>query len=330
MTTIPLRSLPIATALILLAASSAQAQSSVTAYGLFDVSAGVSRVPGGTSVKNVDSGKMTTSYIGFRGSEDLGGGLSVQFKLEHFLRADTGDAARFTGDTFWSRNALVGLSHTQWGTVTLGRNTTPLFVTTLSYNAFGDSFGYSPSIRHYYTSGTTTGDSGWSDSVVYSSPRFGGFSFGLAGALGEGSNGRNVGANVGYSDGPVAASLVYQEVKKDGATAVNDSRTWQLGASYDAGVAKVFGQLGKVDNLTTTHDYRIVGLGARMPVAQSGAFLAQWGRLSPDTGAKRNTLSLGYDHSVSKRTDIYMVGMRDKVENLSTGYGVSVGLRHRF
>jgi predicted porin len=324
---------PLVSALLLLAVGAAHAQSgsSVSLYGLFDVSAGSSRTAGASSsMKAVDSGKMTTSYLGFRGSEDLGGGVSALFKLEHFLRNDTGEAARFTGDGFWSRNAYVGLSSAQWGTLTLGRNTTPLFVATLSYNAFGDSFGYSPSIRHYFTSGTTTGDSGWSDSFVYSSPRFGGVSVGLAGALGEGSNGRNWGANVSYAGGPVGASLVYQEVKKDGTTAVNDSRTWQLGASYDAGVAKVFGQIGKVDNLTTTRDYRIVGLGARVPVTQSGALLAQWGRVTPDTGAKRNTLSLGYDHNLSKRTDVYLVGMRDKVEGLSTGHGVSVGVRHRF
>lgn len=67
-----------------------------------------------------------------------------------------------------------------------------------------------------------------------------------------------------------------------------------------------------------------------MPVTTAGAVLAQWGRITPDSGARRNTLSLGYDHNLSKRTDVYLVGMRDKVENLSTGLSVSVGVRHRF
>jgi predicted porin len=322
---------PVTAALALLAlGGTASAQSSVTLYGLFDVSASVSRAPGGSSMNSVDSGKMTTSYLGLRGSEDLGGGLSALFKLEHFLRADTGEAARSGTDPFWSRTAHVGLSGAQWGTLTLGRNTTPLFVATLAYNAFGDSFGYSPSIRHYFTSGTTTGDSGWSDSFVYSSPRFGGVSVGLSGSLGEGSNGRNWGANVSYAGGPVGASLVYQEVKKDGTAAIADTRTSQLGLSYDFSVVKAFGQYGYVHNLTTTRSYHIAGLGARVPVTTAGAVLAQWGRITPDSGARRNTLSLGYDHNLSKRTDVYLVGMRDKVENLSTGLSVSVGVRHRF
>ena len=46
---------------------------------------------------------------------------------------------------------------------------------TINFNAFGDSFGYSPSVRHIYTSNTVTGDSGWSDSVLYTTPNMGGF-----------------------------------------------------------------------------------------------------------------------------------------------------------
>ncbi|MDZ4239742.1 MAG: porin, partial [Hydrogenophaga sp.] len=92
-----------------LTALSAQAQSTVTAYGLLDLSVGSTKAPGGTSTTAVDSGKMTTSFIGFGGSEDLGGGLSAVFKMEGFLRVDTGDQGRFTGDTTWARTASVGL-----------------------------------------------------------------------------------------------------------------------------------------------------------------------------------------------------------------------------
>ena len=163
---------------------------------------GSTKAPGGSSVKTVDSGKMTTSYFGFGGKEDLGGGLSAVFKLESFMRAHTGAQGRFDGDTAFARSANVGLSHKDYGTMTFGRNTTALFVSTLMYNAFGDSFGYSPSIRHYFTSGTTTGDTGWSDSFAYASPTFGGVRFGLAGANKNSgsavSNGGNWSANLGY------------------------------------------------------------------------------------------------------------------------------------
>ena len=319
----------IASAALLCGTTTASAQSTVNLYGLIDLSIGSNKAPGGTRLRDVDSGKMTTSYLGFSATEDLGSGLSAVVKMEHFLRADTGEAGRFGGDTFWARTAHVGLSSKAAGTVTLGRNTTPLFVATLRMNAFGDSFGYSPSIRHYFTSGTVTGDTGWSDSILYTSPRWGGFSFGLIGALAEGSNGRNWGMNAGYADGPVAATVTLQSVKKDGTAAVADTRTWQLGGSYDFGAAKLFGQYDRVKNETVVNQYRITEIGAKVPVG-AGAVLAQWGQIKPDTGAKRDTLSLGYDHNLSKRTDVYAVAMRDHVAGLSTGLGYALGVRHRF
>jgi len=273
---------------------------------------------------------MTTSWIGLNGSEDLGGGLRALWRMEHFLQADTGSAGRFNGDAFWARNAFVGLSSQALGTVTLGRNTTALFVTTLLNNAFGDAFGYSPSIRHYFTSGTVTGDTGWSDSIAYYSPKFGGLSFGAAAALKEPSNGGNWSANVGYAAGPLSATVVMQEVKKDGASAVADTRTWQLAGNYAlTDGLKLFAQYGQVDNLSTGADYRISGAGVRA-VLGLGAVLAQYGHVSADVGGNRNTFSLGYDHFLSKRTDLYAVMMSDKQAGKSSGSAYAVGMRHRF
>lgn len=323
----------------------AHAQSSVNLFGLLDLSIGSNKAPGGSSQTGIDSGKMTTSYFGMRGSEDLGGGLSAVFRLEGFLLADTGASGRFPGDTLFSRTASVGLSSKSFGTFTLGRNTTPLFISTISFNPFGDSYGYSPSTRHFFTSGTVTGDSAWNNSALYSSPDFGGFKFGLIGATaatkssGVGStNGSNWGANVGYAAGPLSAALVYQSAKKDetrpllaaAAPAVQaDTRTWQLNGAYDFNVVKAFAQYGEVKNTTFTNTYRISELGARVPVG-AGAVLAAWGRVAPKTGADRNTVSLGYDYNLSKRTDVYAVAMRDKLENISAGRSYSVGIRHRF
>ena len=326
-------------ALFAATALGAHAQSSVNLYGLIDLSIGSSKlaVPGAISQTSVDSGKMTTSYFGMRGSEDLGGGLSAVFRLEGFVRADTGASGRFTGDTLFSRTASVGLSSKSFGTFTVGRNTTPLFVSTVSFNPFGDSYGYSPSTRHYFTSGTVTGDSAWNNSVLYSSPDFGGFKFGLIGAVAApestgaaSTNGSNWGANVGYAAGPFSTALVYQSVKKDEPTAVlADTRTWQLNGAYDFTVVKAFAQYGEVKNTTTSNNYRISELGARVPVG-AGAVLAAWGRVAPKTGADRNTVSLGYDYNLSKRTDVYAVAMRDKIDNISSGSSYSVGIRHRF
>lgn len=309
----------------------AMAQSSVTLSGLLDISAGQSKAAGSSNkVWGVDNGQMTTSWFGASGSEDLGGGLSALFTLQSFMRADTGASGRFGADTFWARNAFVGLASSSLGKVTIGRNTTPFFVTTLSFNPFGDSFGYSPSIRHYFTSGTLTGDSGWSDSVLYTSPKLGGATLQLFMAAAEaGSNGRNHGVNLRWGAGAFDSALSWQDVKKDGATAVADTKSWQGAASYDFGVARLFGQFGNVANKTSGNEYDIVGLGASVPVG-NGKILAQWGQIKPETGAKRKTFSAGYDYFLSKRTDLYAVAMSDKIDGQTSGSAFSVGIRHRY
>src|SRR6185436_14110861 len=111
-----------------------------------------------------------------------------------------GAAGRFNGDAFWARDAYVGLSGA-FGTTTLGRNTTPLFVSTLLFNAFGDSFGFSPSIRQMFTPALLPffGDTGWNNSLAYASNENNGWSFNLIGNLGEGAAGaagKNIGANL--------------------------------------------------------------------------------------------------------------------------------------
>jgi predicted porin len=87
-------------------------------------------------------GSMTTSFFGFRGGEDLGDGLAAYFVPESYMRPDTGESGRFGGDPFLTRNAYLGLSSASWDSIELGRNTTPLFVTTLRFNAFGPSIGF--------------------------------------------------------------------------------------------------------------------------------------------------------------------------------------------
>lgn len=316
-------------ALIALASvSAAQAQTTVSMYGLVDLSAGRSQAPGGVASNGVNSGNMSTSYFGLKGSEDLGGGMSAQFAIESFLRGDSGSAGRFDADVFWARSAYVGLSG-GFGSVAIGRNTTSLFVNTLIFNAFGDSFGYSPSIRHNFTSGTVTGDTGWADSIKYTSPRFGGLSFtGHIAANDEGAgSGRNTGLSALYFGGALGLGFAWQKVEKGATTA--DTTTWQLGGSYALGDTKLFAQYGSVDNDTSGMGYDITGLGASIK-AGAGNVLAQWGRISPDSGAKRTTFSVGYDYFLSKRTDLYAVFMSDKISGLSGGTNYGVGIRHKF
>ena len=321
------------------------AQSNVSIYGLMDMSAGQFQATGSSNkLWLAQSGRMSTSFLGFKGSEDLGGGLKGVFTIEHFVRLDTGDAGRFNGDAFWSRSAYVGLSGA-FGTTKLGRNTTPLFVSTLIFNALGDSFGYSPSIRQLFTPNTGAGmlaffgDTGWNNSLAYNSPNFNGLSLNLLGNLGEGAagaTGKNIGGNVLYFGGPVAATLAVQQVK-NGAFGVpagwKSQDTVQVGLSYDLSVVKLFGQytLAKT-KATAGTETKIYGIGAAVPIG-AGKALLQYGNATADKGATEvvnKTLTLAYDYNLSKNTDVYAVIVNDKATALSAGNSVAAGLRLRF
>lgn len=322
-----------------LGAATAQAQANVSMFGLIDLSFGASQAPGGKSSKNVNSGNMTTSFFGIKGSEDLGGGMNAVFALESFMRNDTGAAGRFETDTFWARSAYVGLASKGAGTLTLGRNTTSLFVNTLLFNSFGDSFGFSPAIRQTFTSSGTprtqasdvqvSGDTGWSDSIKYASPSFAGLSFTAHVAAAEAVGGRNLGLSALYFAGPLAAGFAWQKVEKGTGPFNADTTAWQLGASYKLDPLKLYAQYGSNDNKTLDNTIKVWGLGADYSIGL-GKVLLQYGQLSPDVGANQKTLSLGYDHFMSKRTDLYAVMMNDKKTGLSSGTSDAVGVRHRF
>jgi predicted porin len=109
---------------------------------------------------------------------------------------------------------------------------------------------------------------------------------------------------------------------------------WQLGASYDLKVAKLFGQYGSVETKATARvDTDLYQFGASVPVGGLGFILASYGNAKAEvagTATTRKTFSLGYDYYLSKSTDVYAVVMNDKQTNLSSGTSVAVGIRARF
>lgn len=343
-----LKSVALAAATLCLSAP-ALAQSSVSLYGLVDVSAGRFQDAGAPKVNKVQSGNMATSFLGFSGKEELSSTLKAKFAIETFFRADTGEAGRFGGDAYWARAAWVGLEG-DFGSTVLGRTTNQFFVSTLIFNAFGDSFGYSPSIRQVLTPSVVhpqmlpfLGDTGWSNSILYSSPRSGGFSFNLQGSLGEGAasaRGHNVGANVLYFGGPFGATFAYQQVKQGLTfapaiitTGFDSQDSAQIGLSYDAKVVKLFGQYSLVKTKAATETQsKIYGLGASVPVG-AGRFLAQYGHATaeyPTTEVVNKTLTVGYDHFLSKSTDLYALVMHDRLTGLSNGNTLAAGLKVKF
>lgn len=238
-------------------AGAASAQSSVTIYGIVDV--GVSKINDGQSnltfLSTNQIGRQdavtvrssTPSRLGFRGSEDLGGGLKANFTLEHRLAPDIGNTE--PGTVFWHGQAWVGLSG-NFGEVRLGRQYVPAFWVASS----SDPWGYDYNVAGV-AGFTRAGDpiSRANNSVTYRTPNLSGFSaeaqisapeggdatgtVGNAGAAQPGQAGyRNVGGNVQYSAGPLWVGATINDLHTTGFS--SNHRFYAVGAAYDFGVVR--------------------------------------------------------------------------------------------
>jgi predicted porin len=346
-----------ACAALLASASSAFAQSSVQLYGQVDEWVGAQKFPDGKSAAQVSGGGMSTSYWGLKGAEDLGNGYKAIFAIEGFFLAQNGQYGRFTGDTMFSRNAYVGVE-SPYGTVTAGRLTTPLFVSTILFNPFVDSYQFSPMVWHTYlglgtfptysTDMGVTGDSGWSNAVSYSSPNFNGLTAQAMYALGNtaGENGaKKWSGQVLYFHGPFAATAVYQYVNfnsvpgdlgsfdTSGVPGLKSQSVAQAGVSYDMKFVKFYGQYMYTYNQQTISSWHVnTGQGGVTVPAGPGSVMASYA-YSRDGGGlnqTRQTASIGYDYPLSKRTDVYAAYMYDKISSQSSGDTYGVGLRAKF
>lgn len=329
----------------LLCAAGAHAQSSVQLTGLVDVFAGSMKMAGDASSKSVvDSGGLTTSWFGMKGTEDLGGGLKAHFNLTSFIKVDTGTQGRFTGDTFFSRDANVSLSG-GFGSVLLGRWMAPNFLPSVVGNPLGDSFTFSPLILHKDVplfNGTgwrsmTPADTGWSNQIVYSTPDIGGFKANLQYQFGEqaGKSGKNnVGVNFFYFGGPLTLTGFYENADINNPVntlLANNQKYWMLLGAYDFGVVKPFVSYGQAKADNNPNKAKTVQLGASVPVGPAGKVLVEWVKTDlSQTKVDRKTYTVGYDHFLSKRTDVYAMYMNDKITSQTNGNSFGVGIRHRF
>jgi predicted porin len=316
----------------------AQAQNNVL-YGLVDASGSRSRPPGGDYRWQLDSGSMSRTYLGFRGSEDLGGGVRAVYRLESYFGIDTGVVGSRSGDAFFGRDANVGLSG-QFGSTVLGRNVSPLFLTTVTFNAFGESLGFSPSTRQYF-GGTVVADRSWNNSVAYTNnPRDPLRVHFVANARevngGVLDNGHNYGMSVSYVSGPFATALVWEKIQNSAlpVPAGFDQQTVIQGSvSYDFKAVRLYGQLGRIKTDAATHTRTVLWqLGAAVPIGQ-GLILAAYGNSQAKTDFSQitdRTYSLGYDYFLSKGTDIYVAALYEKTFQLSSGNSIAGGVRFRF
>jgi predicted porin len=234
-------------------AGAASAQSSVTLYGVIDMTLQRNdpKASGLPSTTGVNSGHQAGSRLGFRGSEDLGGGVRAIFTLENGYNPDNGTLGQ--GGRIFGRQAFAGLAG-GFGDLVLGR--VPAFGSgTGSYDMigvgdpFGTGFGISSLASTFSTIGVTLRPS---NSILYRSPSFGGFRFGVqysfqvladAELAGSGNNNSYVGAGASFGSGPVSLAVTYDQIRPTDAQKVagfNDNQTHiQVGGSFDFKVVKL-------------------------------------------------------------------------------------------
>lgn len=335
----------ISLAVLAAASNIASAQSSVTIYGVVD--AGIVSERGalaGSDVK-LSSGVGSASRLGFRGTEDLGHGLSAVFVLESGFNVDTG-TSDVSGSLF-NRQAFAGLKSTTVGGLTFGRQYTPYY-NTLSQVADPFGGGYAGTAKNLLPANVRT-----SNAIVYATPTVSGFNGDLSYSLGEqaGNNtaGRQIGASVAYVNGPLTARLAYNNRNSDAIAAGSSpasypgsGRNLLLAANYDFAVAKAFLAYGEdkgfnssvingaiaatpqfkvnafgAGNVTASTDSTDFIVGATAPVFTVGTIMASYVRKNDKTALNQDAtqFGIGYLHALSKRTSAYVAFAKVKNNN---------------
>lgn len=290
------------------------AQSSVTLYGVADVGIEyLSNAPsssGGNNLVRMSAGNMSTSRWGLRGTEDLGGGLKALFELESGFSLDTGQSS--SAGRLFDRSALVGLA-SQYGQLTLGRQTTVLYDTAIQF----DPMGFAPRYSLYKSDDTIAGRA--ANAVKYKGS-FGGmtamalYSFGRTGGgevPGEPKVDREMSAGLIYSTGPLSVGALYDEYQ--GSTValqgLKDRRAL-VGVSYGIGPAKLYagyrwfnGNISASATGTRSNLYW-AGLRYQLTSALSLAGAAYYTDVR-GSGADPLMFVASTDYAFSKRTDLY-------------------------
>lgn len=335
----------IALAVAGLVSAPAFAQSNVQIYGVVD--AGVGFASGDDNkFRGVNSGLLSASRIGFRGTEDLGNGLKAVFQLEYGINVDTGDG--ITG----ARQSFVGLQG-GFGFVGLGRQYSPGHNMLGSLDHFGGSSGFAPHLKLSNAPGATIANGGpgrINNAISYKSPNMSGFTVEAMYAFGEDADqadaadnrSRNnfIGLGGQYKNGGLTAALVYH--KRDGGAA-SDQKEWMAGVGYDFGVVAVNGVYQQV-KVGSDKD-KVWNVNAKVPVSERGNVLIGYAKLSAENGDEdANSWTVAYTHSLSKRTTAYAGYNRvsnDSAQNRAAatglaaetgenGSGFIVGVRHTF
>jgi predicted porin len=298
-------------------AGTAMAQSSVSVYGIADLWVGKTK---GQSAE-MGSGGLSTSRLGFKGTEDLGGGLKAHFTLEQKIDLTNGKTNDFTFD----RQANVGFSGA-FGTVKLGRGWNPMDDIFGAANSGFDSALSANAIWLNSYNGAAN------DQIYYATPEFAGFTAAVSTQLkGDVVGGKKLNAfNVTYANGPVAVALGYEEDQAGGS-----QKGTMLNGSYDLGVAKLLASYYTTKNTggvagDKVNSYQI---GADVPVSSVLTVSVGYASTKPSAGQSDSAFGVAAAYSLSKRTVVY-AGLRQESVKASNGQAdedfYAVGVRHNF
>jgi predicted porin len=268
-----------------------------------------------------------SSALIFSGKEDLGGGMHAGFELATFVHTDTG-AAR---TPFWARRSVVTLGGS-FGEIYLGRSLTPqqlmaLLADPWYWDGSGSQVGWFVQQAHY----RSTAFIRTNNTLGYVSPNVAGFTLSLAAAAGENTVSRNLGGSLVYSKGPIWAGIAHDRSHGFFNNPTEDKVTTAV-AAYDFGVVRPMASFSssKVNGVS----YKGYSLAMTAPVG-SGSLKAQYASLDDiDTAApdkqKFNKVGLGYEHSLSKRTSVFVQVSHAKAQTYTAKNVVELGLQHGF
>lgn len=344
-------------AVISLSASmAANAQSSVTLYGVIDEGLNYTNNAGGHSAYQLESGYAMGSRWGLKMKEDLGGGLAAIATLENGFDVNNGRLGQ--GGRMFGRQAYVGLSSATLGSITTGRQYDSLVDYVGQLSATGSWGGYI--FAHPYDNDNLSNSFRVNNSIKYTSPSIGGFSggglFGFSNAAGGFSNNRTWSIGGQYAFGPFLAAAGYLSATNPGFTAGgaqatddanfvgSDLRIITAGVSYTISSATIGFVYGNtfIKNPSST----VYLAGTLNPVGGSTSSLrfsnyevnAKWqftpafyvggmysftdGTFDGSNGKQQpkwHQIGLMADYFLSKRTDVYVQGVYQKRAGDATG-----------
>ena len=290
------------------AAPAFAATSNVDIYGKLHVSVNfVDDQPVGTSDVGISS---NASRIGFKGSEDLGGGLSAIWQIESTVALDE------SGGNLATRNSFIGLKG-GFGTVLAGRHDTPLKIVGRSIDLFGDTMGDSRNVLN-----DPTGGEGRPNNVaMYMSPSFSGVEFAAAYITDDAAANDDTemySLNLTYKNGPLYLGAGFLD--GDGSSV---DKMWRLGAGFTMGDLKFVAQYDKRDALAGGNDSDGWMLGAAYTMGNIVLKANYVERDIDNTGNDPQQWTVGADYNLSKRTSLYALYANGEYITVGSGVGSS-------